>query len=102
MLAREDFAAVLYESLVESCRNGVFGWVDDDLCMTRPWGFDPPSITVPLQIWYGAADVLVPPSHGEWLATHIPSATVRVNQGGHVGDPDKDTVERLGWLTETD
>lgn len=99
VLAREDFAATLYESLVESGRNGLFGWLDDDLCLVRPWGFDPSSITVPLQIWYGSADVLVPPAHGEWLAAHIRGASVRVNDGGHVGDPDKDLVEGLGWLT---
>lgn len=102
VLAREEFAAVSYESVVESCRNGVFGWADDDLCIVRPWGFDPASITVPLQIWYGTADVLVPPAHGKWLADYIPAATVRVNEGGHVGDPDKDLVEQLGWLTGTD
>lgn len=102
VLTNKEFAAVSYESIVESGRNGVFGWVDDDLCLVRPWGFDPACITVPLQIWYGTADVLVPPAHGKWLADHISTATVRVSEGGHIGNPDEDLVEALGWLTKND
>lgn len=102
VMARGDVAAVLYESVVESGRNGIFGWVDDDLCFVKPWGFDPAAIAVPLQIWYGNTDVLVPPAHGEWLATHVPGAMVRTNEAGHLGDPDKDLVERHTWLTAGD
>jgi pimeloyl-ACP methyl ester carboxylesterase len=99
VLARPDMAAVLREVAVEQTRNGVWGWVDDDLAFTRPWGFDPATITVPIQIWYGSQDVLVPPGHGEWLARTVPGAEVRLNENGHLGNPDTDLVERLAWLT---
>ncbi|HKH88447.1 MAG TPA: alpha/beta hydrolase, partial [Acidimicrobiales bacterium] len=66
VLAREDFAQVLRESIAEQTRNGVWGWVDDDLAFTWPWGFDPATITVPTQVWYGSSDVLVPSAHGQW------------------------------------
>jgi pimeloyl-ACP methyl ester carboxylesterase len=99
VLAREDLAAVLREVAVEQTRNGVWGWVDDDLAFTRPWGFDPATIAVPTQICYGTGDVLVPPGHGEWLARTVPGAQVRLNELGHLGDPDADLVERLGWLS---
>jgi pimeloyl-ACP methyl ester carboxylesterase len=99
VLAREDFAQVLRESVFEEARLGVWGWVDDDLAFTRPWGFDPGTIDVPTLVCYGNADVLVPPAHGEWIARTVPNAVVRLNELGHLGDPDVDLVERHAWLT---
>lgn len=98
VLVREDLLQVRRETTLESTRQGVGGWVDDDIAFTRPWGFDPASIKVPTLVWYGTADVMVPPTHGEWLARAIPGATVRLNQLGHMGDPDADLVERFAWL----
>lgn len=77
---------------------GVDGWVDDDLAFTKPWGFDVSSIRVPVFLTYGRADTLVPAAHGDWLAAHIPGATVATNEGGHLGDDS--LVERdLAWLS---
>jgi pimeloyl-ACP methyl ester carboxylesterase len=99
VLARPEVAAVMREVAVEQTRNGVWGWVDDDLAFTKPWGFDPAAIAVPTQIWYGTQDVLVPPGHGEWLVRTVPGAELRLNENGHLGNPDTDLVERLAWLT---
>ncbi len=101
VLAREDFAQVLRETIAEQTRTGVGGWVDDDIAFTRPWGFDP-SISVPTQVWYGSSDVLVPSAHGKWIARTVPGAISRVNELGHLGDPDADVVEGLTWLTAPD
>lgn len=51
---------------------GIDGGLDDDLALTQPWGFSPSEIKVPLQIWQGAQDLMVPFSHGEWLAKITP------------------------------
>jgi pimeloyl-ACP methyl ester carboxylesterase len=99
VMARPHIAAMMREVAVEQTRNGVWGWVDDDLAFTRPWGFDPAKIAVPTQICYGAKDVLVPPGHGEWLARTVPGAEVKLTGLGHLGDPDKDLAERVAWLT---
>ena len=99
VLAREDYARVIRESVAEETRNGVWGWVDDDLAFVSPWGFDPAGIAVPAQVWYGTRDVMVPPHHGEWIARTVPGAVVRLNELGHMGDPDEDLVELIGWLT---
>jgi pimeloyl-ACP methyl ester carboxylesterase len=99
VLAREDYARVIREAVAEETRNGVGGWVDDDLAFVSPWGFDPAGIAVPTQVWYGTRDVLVPPHHGEWIARTVPGAVVRLNELGHMGDPDADLVELIGWLT---
>lgn len=99
VLAREDFFEMRREAVLEQTRKGVGGWVDDDIAFTLPWGFDPATITVPTQVWYGTADVMVPPAHGEWIARTVPGAVVRMDELGHAGDPDADTVELLAWLT---
>lgn len=98
VLARPDQAAVIVESTEDLVRGGIWGWVDDDLAFTRPWGFDVAEITVPVEIRYGLRDVLVPAAHGAWLARNVPGAIVVVEEDeGHMGDPDK-VVELVRWL----
>ena len=101
VMARPEFDDVIREEVPEMTRNGVWGWVDDELAFVRPWGFDLAAIRAPAAVWYGAADVLVPAGHGEWLARNVPGTTVRVEQrGGHMGDPDRNMVELHAWLLD--
>ncbi|MFB3738377.1 MAG: alpha/beta fold hydrolase [Candidatus Velamenicoccus archaeovorus] len=66
-------------------RNGVWGWYDDDLAFTRPWGFALADIEVPVSIWQGPEDLMVPFAHGEWLAAHVPGARAHLEPGqGHL------------------
>jgi pimeloyl-ACP methyl ester carboxylesterase len=52
----------------------------------RPWGFALADLRVPVHLWYGDADVIVPVHHGEHLAERIPNATLRIRPGeGHLG-----------------
>lgn len=66
-----DWVASLFR---ESVRVGYWGWFDDDLAFVRPWGFDLASLRVPVHIWQGRQDRMVPYAHGEWLAAHVPTA----------------------------
>lgn len=87
-LARPELAVVIREAFGEAFRNGVWGWVDDDLAFVAGWGFDVAEIRVPTRVVYGAADALVPAGHGEWLARHIPGAELLVERElGHFADP---------------
>ncbi|MEO3939284.1 alpha/beta hydrolase [Dermatophilaceae bacterium Soc4.6] len=89
VLADPRIQAMAGEMMREAYRNGVWGWVDDDLAFLQPWGFDLAEIRVPVEVHYGAEDVLVPAAHGAWLAGHVPSAQVTVNKdGGHLTDLD--------------
>jgi pimeloyl-ACP methyl ester carboxylesterase len=77
-------------SLPEALRQGVWGWVDDDLAHIKPWGFDVEEIHVPVEIRYGVDDVLVPAAHGAWLGAHVPNAVVTVDHdAGHLRTPDE-------------
>jgi pimeloyl-ACP methyl ester carboxylesterase len=77
----EDMAA----SFREAVRAGVDGWLDDDLAFANPWGFSLDEISVPTMIWQGTADLMVPNSHGQWLASHLPAAMAHLEEGqGHL------------------
>ena len=97
-LARPEIAQVIRESIPEQTRNGVWGWVDDDLAVIRPWGFDVEVIAVPVLVWYGSTDVLVPAAHGKWLAENVPGCLVKVDDvAGHLAsDPVQEITENMG------
>ena len=86
---RAALEAGLADALAESFRravaHGVAGWRDDDLAFVRPWGFDLDSIAVPVAVWQGSGDRMVPFGHGQWLAEHVPGAQARFEPGeGHL------------------
>lgn len=98
VLSRPDVGVVIRESVADLAAGGVWGWVDDDLALTRPWGFDVSEIRVPVEVRYGRKDVLVPAAHGDWLAANVPGARVVVeDDAGHLTDPDTD-VDKLTWV----
>jgi pimeloyl-ACP methyl ester carboxylesterase len=64
---------------------GSDGYWDDDQAFMAPWGFDLESITIPVSVWRADQDLMVPSSHGAWLAAHIPTAAdVPIDGEGHV------------------
>jgi pimeloyl-ACP methyl ester carboxylesterase len=97
VLERPAVRAVFRESLAESVRQGTAGWADDDLAFARGWGFRLEEVNVPVRLWQGELDVLVPRSHGEYLAAKIPDSAFELVPGaGHMLlDHWRDV---LGWL----
>ena len=81
----------------EWLRTGVDGWVDDDLVAVQPWGFDVADLRVPVLLWYGLEDTLVPRAHSEWLARSVPGAAVVRMAGGHM-DLAHRIEDHLRWL----
>jgi pimeloyl-ACP methyl ester carboxylesterase len=92
LLSDVDKAAltgVLADELALSLRRavevGVAGWRDDDLAFTTDWGFELSAIDVPVAVWQGRQDRMVPFAHGEWLAAEIPGAEAHLFEDeGHV------------------
>jgi len=68
----------MHQSVCLALREGVDGWVDDDLAFVRPWGFTPADVPVPVFLWQGEQDLMVPPAHGRWLAAALPSCRARL------------------------
>ncbi|WP_329277381.1 alpha/beta fold hydrolase [Streptomyces sp. NBC_01451] len=67
--------SMLLRNYREALRTSPYGWIDDALALTGPWGFDPAQIDVPVLLWHGGKDVFSPASHSSWLAARIPGAT---------------------------
>lgn len=83
----------------DGLRNGIDGGMDDQVATVMPWGFDPSSIRVPLQIWHGKEDRFVPFSHGQWLASWIPQAEAHLEENeGHISMFVNRIPEVQGWL----
>ncbi|MGH7691823.1 MAG: alpha/beta fold hydrolase [Candidatus Dormibacteria bacterium] len=82
---RSQLGDLLVASFDEALSRGLDGWIDDDLAFVRPWGFELSEIGVPLQLWQGGQDLMVPPAHGRWLARQLPAAEAhQLAEAGHL------------------
>ncbi|MFJ8015301.1 alpha/beta fold hydrolase [Streptomyces sp. NPDC096339] len=70
---------MLLRNYSEGLRQSAYGWIDDMLANSRPWGFDPADIRCPVLIWHGELDVFSPVGHSRWLASRIPGATATID-----------------------
>ncbi len=80
-----DLADWLAASFRDAVREQVGGFLDDALVTMRPWGFDLGDVEVPVAVWQGTEDLMVPIGHGRWLAGHVAGAPSHLVEGeGHV------------------
>jgi pimeloyl-ACP methyl ester carboxylesterase len=69
--------------VVEGLRN-TGGVIDEYRILDAPWGFDPGDLRVPVRLFQGADDRLVPPSWGSRLAARVPGSVLTEVPGeGH-------------------
>ncbi|KJY25663.1 alpha/beta hydrolase, partial [Streptomyces katrae] len=71
--------SMLLRNYREGVRTSAFGWIDDMLAASSPWGFDPADIRCPVLIWHGELDVFSPVGHARWLGRRIPGATTTID-----------------------
>jgi pimeloyl-ACP methyl ester carboxylesterase len=80
-----EFAEHVTRGLHKALEAGIWGWFDDDKATVADWGFDLGAIEVPVTVWQGDDDRMVPFAHGEWLAEHVSGAKARLLEGeGHL------------------
>jgi pimeloyl-ACP methyl ester carboxylesterase len=97
LLARMSDPGYL-DRLIAAHVDGVEGWIDDCIATISPWGFNTADIKLPVSVWYGPDDVLVPPAHSQWLLAHIPHAERCQLPHGHMLDePELDAI--CNWLS---
>lgn len=91
-LARDDVRAGLAASFREALRSGADGVARDLEIYASPWGFALNEITVPVFLWHGEADQIIPAWLARQLASRLPHVTPRFEPDeGHYSLP----VERL-------
>ncbi|MGP8000599.1 MAG: alpha/beta fold hydrolase [Streptosporangiaceae bacterium] len=80
------FADYLAAAFRAALSTGIAGWLEDDLAFVSGWGFPVQQAgQVPVAVWQGSEDRMVPGSHGAWLAGHIPGARAHLLAGeGHL------------------
>ena len=98
--SQDDPAA---QATLESTRNGVWGWVDDELAtLAFEWGFGVGDIAVPTAIFSNPADTVTPTNQAEWLVDAIPGAHLVTSRNalGHVTveDPTSARLDIYAWL----
>jgi pimeloyl-ACP methyl ester carboxylesterase len=85
VLAQPDVQDMFKNALVEAFRTGANGVIWDSVLITRPWGFSLQDISMPISLWQGEADNVVPPSHGRYLCEALPNCQSRFYPDeGHV------------------
>ena len=94
-----ELGSFLASNMKEGLKSGFDGWRDDDLAFVSDWGFRLSDVSVPLLLWQGKHDRMVPFAHGQWLAEHIRGAEARLSsEDGHLTLMQRRVPETHAWL----
>jgi pimeloyl-ACP methyl ester carboxylesterase len=99
LLASGQLRGALLANWSEAFRAGTRGMVWDGCLYARQWGFSLAEIRVPVHLWHGAADVIVPASMGRDCAGRISNCRCHfLPQEGHFSLPLNHLQDILGSL----
>jgi pimeloyl-ACP methyl ester carboxylesterase len=91
--------AWLTEGFHGALEPGIDGWVDDDLAFVADWGFSLDEISVPVAVWQGDEDRMVPAAHGRWLLQQLRDASGEVSAtDGHLTLAEDRFADVLAWF----
>lgn len=83
--ALDSLPVALLATYRETMRGGVQGMVDEYRRYYGSWGFDLGEVQLPVTIWQGEEDTLVPMKHAHRLQSVLPNSTLKtVPSTGHV------------------
>lgn len=84
VLARPPVRAMFAQDLAEGLRRGAGPFLQDLGLLAADWGFDPATIEVPVELWHGDADLMIPLSAALALERRLKRPRLeRVCGGGH-------------------
>jgi pimeloyl-ACP methyl ester carboxylesterase len=84
-MAAAEVQRLMRRTFRESVRSGTAGAARDVLAYSRPWGFRLSDIAVPVHLWHGEEDRIVPPAMGRRLAADMPQCRATFFPGeGHI------------------
>ena len=84
-LACPGVSQAYFAMLEESWRTGTRGVAWDAVILARPWGFRLEEITLPVHLWHGEVDNMVPVAMGRYVAQAIPKCEAKYYPDeGHV------------------
>ncbi|MBX7160035.1 MAG: alpha/beta hydrolase [Acidimicrobiia bacterium] len=79
-----EFRDMFLRDLIDSGKRQMRALVGDAVVFMQPWHFSLRDVSVPVTIWHGGSDRLVPFHHGQYMAELIPGAElVTVPDEGH-------------------
>jgi pimeloyl-ACP methyl ester carboxylesterase len=82
---QDPYHRVLWADNLADVAARLDGCAFDNLAWGGTWDIDPSEVIAPTTLWYGEADVICPPAHGEWYAERIEGAELVVlPREGHV------------------
>jgi pimeloyl-ACP methyl ester carboxylesterase len=86
VLTEPELRSRMIDNSAELYRQGGRGMYDEALVLTKPWGFDPAELTVPVHIWQGGRDDTVPVAMAKHLSEVIPGASLHMypDEGHHL------------------
>jgi len=77
-------AGICLKALRLRCQASPRAMIDDYVVCRTPWGFDPSEIAIPVTVWHGRADPLVPLAHTRNLVAAMGNTTAHVHpMAGH-------------------
>lgn len=88
VLAETEIRAKLTAAVREAFRQGTFPAVEELALLASPWGFAVEEVSVPVLVWHGRDDGVVPHGMGEVLARKAPNARLHLlAEEGHLSLP---------------
>jgi len=82
---QHDIFELLANATSVAFNNGHKGPFQDLIIYANPWNFDLKDITIPVHIWHGLSDTVVPVSFGEYYASSIKNSIAKYYQNeGHI------------------
>lgn len=102
LLAEPDLRNMLIAAHCESGRTGYAGLEQELRIFTEPWGFRLEDISMPVHLWHGELDTVIPASVGKYLSDALLKCHAKFHHDeGHVSVPINRMEDILGTMART-